>query len=305
MPRSLDEWWARRQWATGLDIPYPIGRFRDAWAPYGRLVAQFRPEKNAELLLSQIPPAADVYVLWVCAIGHEFVATPAEQRARPGATRARGDWCPVCATPSQAPPVPSKFPSPAPVPGVDRRAQALAPRARRPRPDPVAPARRAEPAPEHRGRAFHSAAAATATAATQERLRALIGERLSVELSLNALTIGQPFHGRREVWPDVLIAEFALAIEYDSVGRAGDEHVGRRERSDRRKDALIRAAGWEVIRLRQKPLRPLGPHDLVVAGVSASAVDRLIDRIAELRGSLFVDAYRRSAEGATDADRGG
>lgn len=126
----------------------------------------------------------------------------------------------------------------------------------------------------------------------------LLGERLDVELSATAITIAQPFHGRYEVWPDIVIAELAIAIEYDTVGRAGDEHVGRRESSDRRKDALLRAAGWEVIRLRQKPLRPLGPHDLVVSGVSAAAVDLLVERIAAVRGPLIVDAYRTGASGA-------
>lgn len=301
MPRNVFEWWARRQWATGLETPYPVGRFRDAWSPYVRLVEQYRPERNAELLLSQIPPAAEVYLVWVCTIGHEFVATPGEQRARPGARRARGDWCPVCATPSTAPPAPSKFPRPAAHTSSLTSAASSPKRSARPRPDPVRVTRPSEPAPAHRGRAFVSAAASAATSAAQERLRALLAERLDVDLTANAITIGQPFHGRSEVWPDVVIAEFAVAIEYDTVGRAGDEHVGRRERSDRRKDALLRAAGWEVIRLRQKPLRPLGPHDLVVAGVSGDAVERLVDRIAELRGELFVAAYRRDSAAAQRA----
>lgn len=297
MPRSVDQWWARRKWATGQATPYPVGRFRDAWAPFVRLVAQYRPEKNHDLLLSQIPPAAEVYLVWVCAIGHEFVATPAEQRGRPGARRARGDWCPVCAMPSDAPPTPSRFPRPvaptaAATPGTP---PAAARRVSRPRPDPVARPRPIEPAPARRGRAFHSAAASAATSAAQERLRALIAERLDVDVTRNAITVGQQFHGRSEVWPDVVLDEFAIAIEYDTVGRAGDEHVGRRERSDRRKDALLRAAGWEVIRLRHKPLRPLGPHDLVVASVSAATVDRLVERIAGIRGELFVAAYRREA----------
>lgn len=303
MPRPVDDWWARRQWATGLVEPYPVGRFRDAWAPYVPLIGQFRPERNAELLLSQIPPAADVYLVWVCAIGHEFVATPAEQRARPGARRARGDWCPVCAAPSAAAPGASRYPRPAFMAdttdetgvGAQRvateRRRSISARARVA--DPVRHPPTAEPTPPRPGAAFVSARAATATSAAQERLRALIAERLDCDLSPTAITVAQPFHGRLEVWPDVIIPELAIAIEYDTVGRAGDEHVGRRERSDRRKDALLRAAGWEVVRLRHRPLRPLGPHDLVVAGVSAQAVDRLVDRLGEIRGTLFVDAYRR------------
>ncbi|MGY6497667.1 MAG: hypothetical protein ACXIUP_05515 [Microcella sp.] len=301
MPRPVHDWWARRQWATGRTEPYPVGRFRDAWAPYVPLVGQFRPERNAELLLSQIPPAADVYLVWVCAIGHDFVATPAEQRARPGARRARGDWCPVCAAPSLAPPAAGRYPRPAGrAPGGEERERASihVRHDRRPAADPVRPRPPGDPTPTRPGTAFVSARASAATSAAQERLRALIGERLDCELSLTAITIAQPFHGRLEVWPDVVIPELAIAIEYDTVGRAGDEHVGRRERSDRRKDALLRAVGWEVVRLRQKPLRPLGPHDLVVASVSAQAVDALIERLGEIRGALFVDAYRRRTESA-------
>ena len=264
-----------------------MGRFRDAWAPYVPLVGQYRPERNAELLLSQIPPAADVYLVWVCTIGHDFVATPAEQRARPGARRARGDWCPVCATPSAAPAGASRYPRPPTTePAAIRRRPPADPVRQRPLPDAT---------PPRPGTAFVSARASSATSAAQERLRALIAERLDCDLSATAITTAQPFHGSYEVWPDVIIPELAVAIEYDTVGRAGDEHIGRRERSDRRKDALLRAAGWEVVRLRQKPLRPLGAHDLVVAGVSAQAVEALIDRLAELRGALIVDAYRRHA----------
>ncbi|MFN3706754.1 hypothetical protein [Microcella sp.] len=305
MPRPVHEWWARRQWATGRAEPYPIGRFRDAWAPYLPLVAQFRPERNAELLLSQIPPAADVYLVWVCAIGHDFVATPAEQRARPGARHARGDWCPVCATPSAAPTAARRYPRPEPTaaaapaddgPLAPLHGRVRSVRALRSVGDPVRPRRAADPRPTRPGTAFVSAHASSATSGAQERLRALVGERLACDLSSTAVSVAQPFHGRFEVWPDLILPELAVAVEYDTVGRAGDEHVGRRERSDRRKDALLRAVGWEVVRLRHAPLRPLGPHDLVVTGVTARAVDALVDRLGEIRGALFVGAYDRRAE---------
>jgi hypothetical protein len=294
VPRSVHDWWARRQWATGLDEPYAVGRFRDAWAPYERLVIQFRPDRNGGVLLSQIPPAAEVYLLWVCAIGHEFVATPTEQRLRPGSLQTRGEWCPVCAAPSLAPPPPARYPRPRADDGsVQGLSVTRARGGRARRPDPVRPARRAEPMPLRPGRAFVSAQASEKTSAAQERLRALLSARLTCDLTPTAVTVGRPFHGRCEVWPDIVIPELAVAVEYDTVGRAGDEHVGRRERSDRRKDSLLRAAGWEVVRLRTRPLRPLGPHDLVVSSLSAQAVDALIDRLAELRGALFVTSYQR------------
>lgn len=295
MPWSVEQWWQRRQRITGLAVPSPIGRYRDAWAPFTALVEQYRPERNHDLVLSQIPPAADVYLVWVCSVGHEFVATPAEQRARPGRTRSSRSWCPVCATPSLLPPAPRW-------PRLHNSGDAAADG------DIRMPVRRvasrpSTPAPELRrsaegvppGEAFRSDRAPRATSAAEGRLRALIAERLDVDLSATAVRVRTPFFGRLEVWPDVIVPELAIAIELDTVGRNGDEHVGRRERADRRKDQLLAEVGWHVVRLRCRPLRPLGPDDLVVAGVSAAAVEALIERIGEVRGPLFVAAYRRAA----------
>ena len=294
VPRSVDEWWQRRQRVTGDEVPSPVGRFRDAWAPFTALVEQYRPDRNHELVLSQIPPAADVYLVWVCTVGHEFVATPAEQRARPGRSRSSRSWCPVCATPSLLPPV-SKWPrlhnsGVAPAEGGARR-----------------PARRVESlrtatTPElwrsadavRPGEAFCSTRAPRATSAAEGRLRALIAERLEVDLTCTAVRVRTAFFGRCEVWPDIIVPEFAIAVEFDTVGRNGDEHVGRRERSDRRKDQLLAEVGWHVVRLRCRPLRALGPDDLVVSGVSGAAVDALIERMGEVRGHLLVSAYDRS-----------
>ena len=306
VPVSSEQWWARRQRVTGLDVPYAIGRYRDAWAPFTALVEQFRPDRNGELLLSQIPPAAEVYLVWVCSVGHEFVATPAEQRGRPGRSRSNRSWCPVCATPSLLPSAPkwprapaASIPPPAPADlhnsGVGAVAEGRRMPARR-----VAPVHRAAPpelwrsAGEVRpGEAFHSELASRATSATEGRLRALIADRLDLDLSCTAVRVRTPFFGRLEVWPDVIIPELAIAIELDTIGRNADEHVGRRERADRRKDQVLREVGWHVIRLRCRPLRALGPDDLVVAGVSATAVEALIERMGEVRGALFVQAYRR------------
>ncbi|MBX9718604.1 MAG: endonuclease domain-containing protein [Microbacteriaceae bacterium] len=296
MPWSVEQWWQRRQRITGLAVPSPIGRYRDAWAPFTALVEQYRPERNHDLVLSQIPPAADVYLVWVCSVGHEFVATPAEQRARPGRTRSSRSWCPVCATPSLLPLAPRW-------PRRHNSGDAAAPRGTRMSARRVA-ARHGPPAPElwrsaevvRPGEAFRSERAPRATSAAEGRLRALIAERLDVDLSATAVRVRTPFFGRLEVWPDVIVPELAIAIELDTVGRNGDEHVGRRERADRRKDQVLAEVGWHVVRLRCRPLRPLGPDDLVVAGVSAGAVDALIDRIGDVRGPLFVSAYRREVE---------
>ena len=101
-----------------------------------------------------------------------------------------------------------------------------------------------------------------------------------------------------EAWPDILLPELRVAIEYDSTGRHGLEHVGKREVADRRKDRLLRAAGWEVIRVRTGKLQPLGPYDLVASGLTKQTVPALLDRLRDIRGSLFVNAYLRPASGS-------
>ncbi|WAB81108.1 hypothetical protein OVN18_11235 [Microcella daejeonensis] len=308
MTESVEQWWRRRQWSTGRSEPYAVGAHRAAWSPYPVLVEQFRPERNGDLLLSQIPPAADVWLVWVCALRHEFVATPAEQRARPGASRSARSWCPVCAAPSEAPPPGRRWPSASEIAtaggarGHDERAGAVArarahpSRASRPRHVPAAhrAVRTVDGSTVPPGRAFRSARAPRATSASEGRVRALLAERLAVDLSANAVRVRTAFFDRLEVWPDIVIPELALAIELDTIGRAGDEHVGRREAVDRRKDRLLREVGWEVIRVRVRPLAALGPHDLVVPGISQRAAEQLIERIGEARGELMVAAYRRA-----------
>ncbi|MFN4000853.1 hypothetical protein [Microcella sp.] len=297
MPWSVEQWWQRRQRITGLAVPSPIGRYRDAWAPFTALVEQYRPERNHGLVLSQIPPAAEVYLVWVCTVGHEFVATPAEQRGRPGRTRSSRSWCPVCATPSLLPPAP-RWPrlhnsgGEAVETSSRMPARRVAPRHGSPTPELWRSAAEVSP-----GEAFRSERAPRATSAAEGRLRALIAQRLDVDLSPNAVRVRSPFFGRLEVWPDVIVPELAIAVELDTVGRNGDEHVGRREGSDRRKDAVLAQVGWHVVRLRCRPLRALGPDDLVVAGVSGASVDALIERMGEVRGDLLVKAYRRTAAG--------
>jgi very-short-patch-repair endonuclease len=77
------------------------------------------------------------------------------------------------------------------------------------------------------------------------------------------------------------------------VGRHGLEHVGRHEEKDVRKDRMLRAVGWEVVRVRTGRLRPLGPHDIVAASVSQRLIERLDDELATIAGELMVASYRR------------
>lgn len=55
----------------------------------------------------------------------------------------------------------------------------------------------------------------------------------------------------------------------------------------------MRAAHWEVVRLRTGKLEKLGPYDLQVSGVGGKSVAALLDVFRTIRGDLIVDAYRR------------
>lgn len=111
------------------------------------------------------------------------------------------------------------------------------------------------------------------------------------EGGLNAVRTAQPFFTHLEVWPDIVIPELMVAIEYDTTGRDGLEHVGTREPVDRRKDRLLRRTGWEVVRVRGGKLHHLGPFDVTGTTVSGALVDRVVDRLREIRGDLIVNCY--------------
>jgi len=348
VPEPIESWWARRQRSRAAEVPYAPGAYRDAWARYPVLVRQYRPEHNRGLLLSQVPPAADVWLTWLCDVGHQFVATPDEQRHRPGRERRRSSWCPTCAdlaSPRRLPAVPMdpapKRPrdadgSPAPV-----AAATDAPQGRGPGPGPVvdggeraallrrigasrpglpsptprsaptprpAPSPRPSPAarvPRRRdqlcdrtpdlpvGEAFSSACAPPPASAVEEQLRADLAAAITFTAGVNAVRLARPFFEHLEAWPDVLLPELRVAVEYDSTGRHGLEHVGHREEADRRKDRALRSAGWEVVRVRTGGLEALGPHDLVLSGMTRSTVPRLLDVFREVRGDLYVDAWLR------------
>ncbi|MES2170256.1 MAG: zinc-ribbon domain-containing protein [Actinomycetota bacterium] len=268
MPESVEAWWRRRRWSKGVDVPYAVGTYRADWERYPVLVRQYHPDLNAGVTLTQVPPAAEVYLQWQCDAGHVFVATPTEQRNRPGGgQRRRSTWCPECT-----------------VLATGRPARKTRPRVRRAIDSPTATA----------GEAFWSAKAPRPASAAEARLRQLLGERLAVDPHPNAVRVRNPFFERFEVWPDIVIEELRVAIEYDTVGSIGVEHVGPREDHDRRKDRLLRSAGWEVIRIRCGKLRPIGPYDLIAAGVSAALADRVLDRLGEIRGELIVRSFARA-----------
>ncbi len=262
MPEDIGTWWQRRQQSKGTTIPYALGTYRDQWAPFPMLIRQYHPDLNGGIALSQIPPVAEVLLLWQCDAGHTFAATPKEQRNRPDGTRRRSAWCPECS------------------------AKAGGKRAKRPvtkHPAPNVPV----------GQAFVSAHAPRKASRAEPELRRRLEERLDLDFEKNAIRTRQPFFGRYEVWPDVVLPELTIALEYDTTGRDGLEHVGPREDADRRKDQLLRAVGWEVVRVRVGPLRAIGEFDVVAPGISGQLVDRVIERLGRIRGELFVGAYLR------------
>jgi hypothetical protein len=289
MAERVQAWWTRRQWSKGVAEPYAIGTYRAAWAAYPALIRQYHPELNAGITLTQIPPAADVLLQWECEAGHRFVATPSEQRARPGRERRRSAWCPECAeraNPQRILALPMRDVVPDPGEAPVREPGML--RERRPRPARRLCAKTPSLPP---GEPFTSECAPPPASAVEARLRSDLFERLPLTAGLNAVRVSRPFFEHLEVWPDIVLAELRVAIEYDSIGRHGLEHVGKREEADRRKDRALRAVGWEVVRVRTGRLEPLGPHDLQLGAWNRRALDRLIDALRDIRGPLLVDAY--------------
>ncbi|KQQ64767.1 zinc-ribbon domain-containing protein [Microbacterium sp. Leaf320] len=273
MTESVQSWWARRQFSRGRDVPYETGTYRAAWAAYPELIRQYHPELNHGIALSQVPLAADVLLCWECRMGHRFAATPTEQRERPGRVRRQSSWCPECSTLARPQPV------------ILGEARAIP---RRPKP-PTTLCAKTPDLPS--GEAFLSVCAPAPASAAEARLRRALESRLAVTTGVNAVKVARPFFRHTEVWPDILLPELRVAIEYDTVGRHGLEHVGKRQDADLRKDRALRAAGWEVLRIRIGKLEPLGPHDLQMPSFTPRSVDRVIDTLRDIRGALLVDAY--------------
>lgn len=272
----VQQWWARRQFSRGRAVPYDVGTFRAGWAAYPELIRQYHPELNHGVALSQVPLGADVLLCWECPVGHRFAATPTEQRERPGRVRRRSSWCPECSALARPQPV------------VLGEARAIPARSRRPAPELCT---KTPPLPK--GTAFRSQCAPKPASAAEAKLRAALTDRLVFTGGVNAVKVTRPFFRHTEVWPDILLPELRVAVEYDTVGRHGLEHIGTREETDRRKDRALRGAGWEVVRVRTGALQPLGPHDLQLTSISARGVDRLVERLRDIRGPLMVDAYLR------------
>jgi very-short-patch-repair endonuclease len=277
VPEPVESWWERRQRTKGSVLPYAVGQYRADWERYPVLIRQYHPDLNHGITLTQVPPAADVWLQWQCEVGHIFVATPWEQRMRPGRERRRSVWCPDCAAGAAPPRIrpAGSFPPP------QKKAKPARPLCER-----------SDAAARAPGEAFASACAPARASAAEADLHQRLAARLEFTPGATAVRTRTPFFDHLEVWPDIVIPELHVAIEYDTTGRHGLEHVGQREPIDKRKDRALRAVGWEVIRVRTGKLHTLGPHD-VRGDISNRLVDRIIDELRQARGALFVDCYLR------------
>ena len=131
------------------------------------------------------------------------------------------------------------------------------------------------------------------TSMTEQRLRALLDERVRLHHRANAVRTARMFYGRQEVWPDILVAELRIAIEYDDPGRSGRAHRGLKEGSDQEKDEALREVGWEVIRIRAGGLEPLGPYSIPCRSITGEVVDEVVRLMRAIRGDAAVDAICR------------
>lgn len=146
------------------------------------------------------------------------------------------------------------------------------------------------------GVAFMNPGLRTRTSMTEQRLRALLGERIRLHHRVNAVRVARTFFGRTEVWPDILVPQLRIAIEYDDPGRSRRAHLGLKEASDLEKDEALREVGWEVIRVRGGGLEALGPNDVVCRTMGAAVADEVVERMRRIRGAAAVAELELVAE---------
>ena len=128
------------------------------------------------------------------------------------------------------------------------------------------------------------------TSHTEQRLRMLLGERIRLHHGVNTVRIARTFFGRQEVWPDILVPQLRIAVEYDDPGRSRRAHKGLKEASDVEKDEALREVGWEVVRIRAGGLGALGPNSVVCNALTPAVVDEVVARMRRIRGDAAVDA---------------
>jgi hypothetical protein len=127
----------------------------------------------------------------------------------------------------------------------------------------------------------------------------MLGERIRLHHRVNAVHIARTFYGRQEVWPDILVPQLRIAVEYDDPGRSRRAHVGLKEASDLDKDDALREVGWEVIRIRAGGLETLGPHSVVCRALTPAVVDEVVGLMRRIRGDAAVEAIAQQHPAAS------
>ncbi|WP_173923947.1 hypothetical protein [Agromyces sp. Marseille-P2726] len=140
------------------------------------------------------------------------------------------------------------------------------------------------------GLPFMNPSLRTRTSQTEQRLKAMLAERIRLNHRVNAIHIARTFYSRREVWPDVIVPALRIAVEYDDPGRSRRAHLVLKEASDLEKDDALREVGWEVIRVRAGGLAPLGPHSVVCGQLTPDVVAEVVATMRRIRGDAAVDA---------------
>ena len=139
----------------------------------------------------------------------------------------------------------------------------------------------------------------TRTSLTEQRLRALLEERIRVPRGVNTVRVNRMFYGKQEVWPDILVPALRIAIEYDDPGRSRRAHLrpegGLRSREGRR-PRRGRLGGHP--RARRQAWSRSARTASSARRCTADVADRIVARMAELRGDDAVDALRVGASGA-------
>jgi very-short-patch-repair endonuclease len=140
------------------------------------------------------------------------------------------------------------------------------------------------------GLAFMKPGLKVGTSQVEQRLRVLLGERIRLHHRVNAVRTARMFYGKQEVWPDILVPQLRIAVEYDDPGKSRRAHRGLKEASDLEKDEALREVGWEVIRIRAGGLESFGPHSIVCRSLTVAVVDEVIAIMRGVRGDEAVDA---------------
>ncbi|RXZ67636.1 hypothetical protein ESP51_17045 [Agromyces albus] len=140
------------------------------------------------------------------------------------------------------------------------------------------------------GVAFMKPGLRVGTSMTEQRLRTMLGERIRLHHRVNAVRIARMFYGQQEVWPDILVPQLRIAVEYDDPGKSRRAHRGLKEASDTEKDEALREVGWEVIRIRAGGLEALGVNSIVCRALTTGVVDEVVDLMRRIRGAAAVDA---------------